>query len=218
MMLAFPLFLTLRKVLVLILTGTLFFGCSLSKNQATRFYVLNPMEPSQTLRSDADHQESLSVEVASLRLPQYLERPQIVTRSSENQLDLAEFHQWGGNLRKDMMRVFAKNLSQLLDTPHISFSNHSSQTSPDFVVELEIIKFEKDPDEKVRLSAQWRLSSGKDRKPMTTQISELESLKLNSDPEMEQTVATMSTILGEFSKMIGLEIFKQAAGRIGPGN
>ncbi len=213
MMFSFP---TLRKVLVLILAGTLFFGCSLSNKQATRFYVLNPMEPSQGHLSDAYHQEPLSVEVASLRLPQYLERPQIVTRSSENQLELDEFYQWGGNLRKDMMRVFAKNLSQLLATPHISFSTHPSQALTDFVVELEVIKFEKDHDDKVRLSAQWRISSGKDRKPLTTKITDLESLKLQPGSEMEQTIAAMSMILGEFSKIIGQEILKHANARASP--
>ena len=55
----------------------------------------------------------VAVVVASVRLPQYLERPQIVTRSGDNRLQLAEFDQWGGNLYQDMTRVLAQNLARL---------------------------------------------------------------------------------------------------------
>lgn len=206
----------IRKVLVLALAGALLSGCGLSKTPVTRFYVLNPLDPGLCLDSDTDRKDPLSIEVASLRLPQYLERPQIVTRSSENQLELAEFHQWGGNLRKDMMRVLAKNLSQLLATPYISISPPPPPASPDFRVEVEVMKFERDPDGKVRLSAQWRLSSGKDRKPLTTQITDLASPTVQTGPGLEHTVSAMSMLSGELSQMIGQAIWKHVHSRSDP--
>ncbi|MDY7035801.1 MAG: ABC-type transport auxiliary lipoprotein family protein, partial [Thermodesulfobacteriota bacterium] len=110
----------LRIQLVVVLTGTLLSGCISTTTPNTKFYVLNPLDSGISLVSKTECYGLLSLEVASLRLPQYLERPQIVTRSSENRLDLAEFHQWGGNLRKNMIRVLGKNLSQLLATPNIT--------------------------------------------------------------------------------------------------
>ena len=157
---------------------------------------------------DTDPKEPLSLEVASLRLPQYLERPQIVTRSTGNRLELAEFHQWGGNLRKNMMRVLAKNLSQLLATPNVFLSPHQPRTPPDFRIDIEVMKFERDPDGKVRLSVQWILSRGQDRKPLITQMTDLTGQEEQTESDLETTVSSMSALMGELSVIISREILK----------
>jgi uncharacterized lipoprotein YmbA len=200
--------------LALVLAGSLLGGCS-SSTRATRFYVLNPLDPGPALVSGTDHSEALSVEVAALHLPQYLERPQIVTRSSENRLELAEFHQWGGNLRKNMMRVLAKNLSQLLDTPHIAISPYRPRVSPHFRVELEVMRFERDPDGQVRLSTQWRLSDGRDGRSLITQMTDLVSPKIARGSDMGETVSAMSGLVGELSRIIGQAVLRAFRGRSG---
>jgi len=198
--------LRIRLFVTFVLAGCFFFGCG---KAGTRFYVLNPLDSGAGLVSETDQKVRLSIDVASLRLPQYLERPQIVTRSSGNRLVLAEYHQWGGNLRKNMIRILAKNLSRILDTPHIAISPHRPLNPPDFRVDLEVMQFERDAERRVRLSAQWRLSSGMDRKPVTTRITELLSPVVPAGSDFEHTVSAMSTIFGELSQIIGEEILKQ---------
>ncbi len=207
------LFLRIRIVLFLVLAGSFLCGCSTTTDPATRFYVLNPLDSDVNLISEIDRKGPLSLEVASLRLPQYLERPQIVTRSGANRLELAEYRQWGGNLRKSMMRVLAQNLSRLLDTPHIAIYPHRPKILPDFRVELEVMHFERDSDGQVRLSAQWRLSSGKDRKPLTTRITDLASPVFQKGGDFEHTVSAMSKLFGELSKIIGNAILENIHGR-----
>jgi uncharacterized lipoprotein YmbA len=201
-------FARIRKVLVPALAGALLLGCISSGTPATRFYVLNPLVPGPGLVTEPGPRAPLAIEVGPLHLPQYLERPQIVVPGSENRLELAEFHQWGGNLRKNMTRVLAKNLSQLLATPHISISPYSPPGSPDFRVELEVMKFERDPDGRVRLSAQWRLSGGGDRRPLTAQVTDLASPAVQPGPGMEPTVSAMSALMGGLSQRIAQEIWK----------
>ena len=196
----------LAMVLMFLLTGGLLSSCLSSNTPATRFYVLNPLDFGE--KPAAGPREDLSLEIASLHLPQYLERPQIVTRSTGNQLDLAEFHQWGGNLRKNMMRVLAKNLSQLLGTADVYMSPHHPSTPADFRVQLEVMKFERDPDGKVRLSTQWTLSRGRDQKPLATRFTDLESQEIQKDADPEETVSAMSALLGELSVIISREIVK----------
>lgn len=201
--------LPIRLFLVFVLAGSFLSGCARATAPATRFYVLNPLDSSgQSLVRKTDQKGSLSLEVASLRLPQYLERPQIVTRSSKNRLERAEYHQWGGNLRKNMARVLAKNLSQLLATPNIVIAPHRPAARPDFRVELEVIQFERISDGQVKLSAQWCLSRGKDLKPLSTQITERASPALPAGSDMEHTVSAMSALFGELSKIIGRAILK----------
>lgn len=201
----FSLFRTV-KISYFLVAGCLLWGCISSNTPATKFYVLNPLEPGQSLLKDTDPEGPLTVEVASLRLPQYLERPQIVTRSTSNRVELAEFHQWGGNLRKNMMRVLAKNLSQLLATPNVFLSPHQPQSPPDFRIDIEVMKFERDPDGKVRLSVQWILSKGLDRKPLTTRMTDLTGQEEQADSDLETTVSSMSALMGELSVIISREI------------
>jgi uncharacterized lipoprotein YmbA len=208
-----PSFFRVCLVLSFMLTGSVWFGCA---SKSTRFYVLNPLDSGTGIVNDVEAKDALSVEVVSLRLPQYLERPQIVTRSSENRLELAEYHQWGGSLRKNMIRVLAKNLSQLLETPNIAISPHRPPVPPDFRVELEVMRFERDFDGQVRLSAQWRLSYGEDQRPLATRMTELTNPEVSAGTDFEQTVSAMSALYGELSRIIAREILKEVHGGPGP--
>lgn len=205
-----------RLVLIFMLTGSILSGCLSTTTTDTRFYVLNPFDRAQTLVGESGGNGSLSVEVVSLRLPQYLERPQIVTRSSGNRLELSEYHQWGGNLGKDMSRVLAKNLSQLLNTPHIAMAPHRPLDPPDFRIDLEVMQFERDFDGRVVLSVQWRLSSGKDQKTLETRITDLASPAPITEKDFGHTVSAMSALFGELSKIIGQAILNQVQGNAAP--
>ena len=110
-----------------------------------------------------------------------------------------------------MMRVLAKNLSRLLATPRIVISPHRPPTPPEFRVELEVMRFERDSDNRVKLWVQWRLSRGGDRKPLSTRITELESVAISSESELEHTVSAMSKLVGELSRVIGETILQHAA-------
>ncbi len=203
------LFMKNKLLFIFALAVVLLSGCLLMGTKETRFYVLNPIGAGTSLVTESEEKDRLAVEVASLRLPQYLERPQIVIRTSENRLRLNGFHQWGGNLRKNMMRVLAKNLSQLLDTPHIAIAPHRPPTPPDFRVEIEVMQYERGPDNKVHLSVQWRLSHGKDHETLKTQITDLSDPTAGIKPDFEQTVTAMSNLIGELSKIISEEIIKR---------
>jgi len=174
-------------------------GCIGGSSPAIKFYVLNPVNAQSQDDSEAS---PLHIEITAVRLPQYLERPQIVTRTGDNRLLLSEFNQWGGNLRKNMTRTLAVNLSRQLDTPNIAIAPYRGATQPDFRVEIEIIKFEKDSDNKVRLSAHWRLTDGKSGKIAAIQITDLESDHLPTAGTYGDTVTTMAAMYGRLGKII----------------
>ncbi len=70
------------------------------------------------------------------------------------------------------------------------------------------MQFERGPDDKVHLSVQWRLSSGKDHKAIKTQITDLSSPEVGIRPDFELAVSEMSALIGELSKIIGEKIIK----------
>jgi uncharacterized lipoprotein YmbA len=122
------------------------------------FYVVTPLAgPAPAARTPGP-----GVVVAAVRLPEYLERPQLVTRSGDNRLRLEEFDQWGGNLAKDLTRVMAENLSLLLGSDAVLAAPHTQRTRPDYRVEIEVLRFERAGDARVHLTAKWWLQRGAD--------------------------------------------------------
>ena len=102
----------LYKIVTLLYVVCLLNSCAGAGSTAsTRYYLIDPAEyPSASLKSV----RPLSIEITSLHIPQYLERFHIATRISKSQLEFSESNQWGENLRKNLLRTMARNLSTLL--------------------------------------------------------------------------------------------------------
>src|SRR5262245_59454821 len=88
---------------------------SCGNTQPTRFYVLRAIADQPA----AVPAKGIAIGIGPITLPQYLNRPQIVTRVSGNQLAVAEFDQWGGDLNDNVTRALATNLSSLLETDRV---------------------------------------------------------------------------------------------------
>lgn len=189
-------------------------GCSRALAPPVRYYVLNPLEPSAEAVADAA--TPLSVSLAVLRLPRHLERPQIVTRSTGNRLEVAERSRWGGSLKDNVMQVLARNLSILVPTTDITVAPRLTPAAADFVLEVEVLRFERGEGGRVRLSAMWRLFGGAERKLLVSRVSEMASPPVPLAGTLEPTVAAMGDLLGQLSRRIAESIRQQAsAGRDG---
>ena len=168
---------------------------------ATRYYLIDPLEL-ELLNSSSD--KPLVIEIIDVHLPRYLERFHIVTRIGENRLKFSESHQWGENLRKNLMRTMSRNLSKLLSTQDIGTPLKRSSSSPDYRVQIYIERFEKDTDLKVKLRARWQISAKDISTPLGIYIQEIESSEIEDD--YEQMVTAMRELYGDLSKKIAESI------------
>lgn len=84
----------------------------------------------------------LAIGVGPVRFPEFLDRPQIVSRAGANQLALDEFHRWGGSLQDDFLRVLGENLGQLLGTSWILVEPAEARFPLDFRVIADVLRFE----------------------------------------------------------------------------
>ena len=178
-------------------------GCSSAPPM--RFYVITPLAAPAAVAPAPGPR----VVVAAVRLPEYLDRPQLVTRSGDNRLQLEEFHQWGGNLAKDLTRVMAENLSRLLGSDAVVAAPHTLRMRPDYRVELEVLRFERAGDGRVHLTAKWWLQRGADGSPLASPTTALASEPLPEAATFEATVAAMSGVYGELSRAIAQAIAEQ---------
>jgi uncharacterized lipoprotein YmbA len=189
-------------VAALALTVALAAGCS--STPVTRYYLVTPHEAPAVAPANGP-----SVVVAAVRLPQYLERPQLVTRSADNQIQFEEYHLWGGNLGKDLTRVLSENLAQLLHSDTVVAAPHTLRLRPDFRVEVDVLRFERAGDGRLHLAAKWWLLRGVDGTPVAGTTSVFVSEPLPASPSFDSTVAAMSSAYGGLSRAIAQAIAQQ---------
>ena len=133
-------------------------GCSGGPTTPVRYFLIDPV-PLQALQPTET--SGLAIEILDLQLPQYLDRPHIVSRSGDNELLFSSTHQWAGNLRKNLAGTLQRNLSQLLATADISSPYARSGSHPDFRVILHLHAFERGADHRARIEARWQIADAR---------------------------------------------------------
>ncbi len=177
-------------------------GCG--RTETARFYTLHSLtEAPADTRAPASDQR-VAVGLGPIKLPVYLDRPQIVTRENPNEVKLAEFHRWAGPLDADVSRILAENLSILLETDRVALYPWASTTPIDCRVEIDISRMDGKPGEHVFLHSQWTLLS-KDRKKEWVRRSSTLSEPVNGNG-YEALVAAQSRALATLSREIAAAV------------
>jgi len=130
-------------------------GCAGSK--PANYYVLYSIQnPVPQVRA-AGTEQDLAIGVGPIKIPDYLDRPQMAARSGGSGLQFAEFDKWAEPLEKNLTRVLADNLSILVPTERVSVFPWARAVPVRYQVTVEIVQLEKMPDEKVILDARWNI-------------------------------------------------------------
>jgi hypothetical protein len=141
-------------------------ACATGTSAPSRFYILSPLEAEEAQNQLAPGERCLAIGIGPLELPAYLDRPQIVTRLSNNELNLAEFDKWAEPLRDNLIRVLAENISSLLCTEPITVFPWKSYTRIDYQVAVEIIQMDGKLGGKTSMTARWSILEGEDKNPL----------------------------------------------------
>jgi uncharacterized lipoprotein YmbA len=189
--------------LLLITVCALLTGCfgSGSKN-GVNYYLIDAVEANAP---EIDTENQLAIELIDLHLPRYLERFQIVTRNGDNRLHFSERNQWGGNLRKNLLRILAVNLAIRLSTIDIGSPLNRSATLPDYRVQVHMGKFELDDDGRVQLSARWQLSNA-DEEELGMHYASLQGDSQIDEGDYDQIVADMQDLFAGLCDEISASI------------
>ncbi|HJV35585.1 PqiC family protein [Geomonas sp.] len=176
-------------------------GCASSPS--ARFYTLTPLSAQQAKQA-SPQAKPVSISIAPVELPDYLERPQIVTRDGQNEIDLAEYDRWAGSLSDNISAVLAENLVQLLNSDRVYVYPRLRTEKADYLVSMRILRLDCMPGNQVLLKAQWSVAAGADGKDVATRISTVsERLTDKGYPTM---VAAVGRTLEQVSREIAREI------------
>lgn len=149
-------------------------GClNLGKGQApsSAFYQLNPIVVSSEEGQVKEGDQDLAMAVGPVDFPDYLNRPQMVIRRNQNQLELEEFHRWAGPLKQDFSSVLEENLSILLSSNRIAVFPWSRFVPNDYQVAVRVIRFDGKPGESASLVAQWSIFEKQTKQALVVKIS-----------------------------------------------
>ena len=180
-----------------------FLGCaSNSKKIVERFYLLESR--SYPKKEGYKKMTYPQIVISAIRLPSYLDRPQIVGIMGGNQVTFSERERWGDNLKRNIARVIRRNL--MANFPHATIEAvpHYQRGKDSLFLSIEITSFAFDAGlGKVKLEAIWSLEKdNQSRKTYTDYI----SFPLGESKNTERIVSKMSDCLAELSNKIATRI------------
>lgn len=144
-------------------------GCAVKESIPSRFYVLSPMAAGgETIDEPTSLASRSAVAVGPVELADYLDRPQIVTRTAASEVRLAEFHRWAGSLKSDFARVMVEDLAMRLDAREISVYPRRPGRPADYRLTIDVIRFDGRLGGEVILKARWLLAGGDGEKSAGT--------------------------------------------------
>ncbi|HNS15891.1 MAG TPA: PqiC family protein [Syntrophorhabdaceae bacterium] len=139
-------------------------GCGSSA--PSRFYTLSSLKPAEPVQQPAGEKINTIVRIGPVDIPDYLDRPQIVTRTGQSELAIAEFDRWGGSLRNDVSRVLIENLSSIFIAGGVTVVPWKQFAPGAYRVPLTITRLDVTPGKSLYLKAQFSIID-KDGKTVT---------------------------------------------------
>ena len=158
------------KLLVAMSSLAVLAGCA-SNSPPSEFYILNSLYSTGDGLNFSPDPDGVVLGIGPVTLPDHLDRPQIVTRSGLNRLDIDEFHRWGGELEADVIRVMAQNLSFLLDTDRVRIYPWSSRTEVAYQVQFDLVRMDGTVGREALVRARWRILEGEDGPELASHFS-----------------------------------------------
>ncbi|MCB2262811.1 MAG: PqiC family protein [Candidatus Thiosymbion ectosymbiont of Robbea hypermnestra] len=145
-----------------------------------------------------------AVGIGPVRFPEFLARPQIVSRATANRLLVNEFHRWGGSLEDDFPRVLGENLGQLLGTSRILVEPAEARFPLDFRVTADILRFAGTPEGAAVFKVRWGVLDGYGEHTLQVRESTYRRRAANAQPEA--MIAALSETLAAFSRDLARQL------------
>lgn len=129
---------------------------------SAKFYLLTPAADAPSTQTAAVQSSSggFTLGLGPVKLPPYLDRPEVVTRSAPNRLDLSKTDRWGESLQNNFTSVLTRDLAAQIGTQQIVAFPWYSTTHLDLQVQVEVYRFETDAQGNAQLSAKWTVRDG----------------------------------------------------------
>jgi uncharacterized lipoprotein YmbA len=197
---------------VLIILALLSGGC-LGRSPNPQFYALTPVQDQFVSRRSSPVHNAV-IGIGPVKLADYLDEAQIVTRTSDNQLVKAEFHRWVGPVKDNFLNVLADDIGFLLATDRIYLYPWRGSVPVDYQVAVDVVRCDGRLGDAAYLEARWSIFGGPEKKLLKTHRSSIQEPVTGAD--YAALVTAQSRAVGQLSQEIAGAI-QGAADAIGSG-
>ncbi|MBU1869159.1 MAG: PqiC family protein [Candidatus Omnitrophica bacterium] len=161
-----------RKIMICVVFVLLLNGCmSIPNSPNPRFYTLFVSDSGQADKK-FDIAADTIVGIGPIRIPEYLDRPQMVTIEKDKTMKFAQFDRWAGPLDLNLGYAIRENLVLLL--PQASFTIYPWNLSlpVKYQVVMDIIQLDAELQKNLTFVAQWSVIDANDGKMLLIKRSE----------------------------------------------
>ena len=191
-------------LIISVVLGMLATGCS-SKN--SDFYILNP----ERLSNIQQHKGCRNIiMIERVKIPGYIDKPEIVTRINQNELFQAEFHRWAEPLSGNISDVIAQNLSSQLSQDSILTAPRLTTSHINYFLTLKVNQFDVDSGGQSILKVSWSIYNHERKLIMTRNPTYLFYARNPKDYEditytMNKNITALSNDLALHLKKLGCD-------------
>lgn len=143
-----------NSLIFALVMAALLTGCV--RSQPIQYYQLSALREDRVIAEFAIPKD-VSIGLGPVSLPAYLDRPQIVSRTSANRLTLAGKDRWVEPLAENIAQVLSEDLSMLLDTDRILLYPWTLDNTVDCQIKVDVLQFEGGSDGTVNITARWQV-------------------------------------------------------------
>lgn len=169
----------------------------------SKFYLLTPTAdtatPTSATAPTQSSTDSFTLGLGPIKLPPYLDRPEIVTRAAPNRLELSKEDRWGESLQNGFTRAMQRDLAAQSGAVVIVFPWYNT-VHIDMQVQIDVYRFETDSQGVATLSAKWTILDSTGKNILYTVETRLTQPSKPGDNT--EAAAALSRTIGDLSSQI----------------
>jgi uncharacterized protein len=168
----------------------------------SKFYLLTPTADTAapTQASTPGTSTEFVIGLGPIKLPPYLDRPEIVTRTAPNRLELSKEDRWGESLQNGFTNSIERDIAAQTNGAQIIVFPWYNTVHIDMQVQIDVYRFETDGQGLATLSAKWTILDSTGKNILYTVESHLTQPSKAGD--MTEAAAALSRTIGDLSGQI----------------
>ncbi len=140
--------------------------------------------------------------VGPVRLPEYLDRPEVVTRAGPARLEVASLDRWAAPLDVLFTSVLAEDLGSAVPAREVLRWPWPVGTSPEWSVSVDVLRFDREPDGTAVLEARWIVR----RDGALASQGVTNARERGAAPEIAATVVALSRAIGALARDVAAAV------------
>ena len=183
--------------IVLAVLALLVAGCALlePRHDPSRFYTLSARDP-RTASVALAREAGPSIVVGPVTFPAYLDRNEVAVRVSPTELTYALTERWAEPLVQNFTRVLVDDLGVALGSDRVAALTSSAAITPDYWIEVVVVRFEAGVDGSAQLTARWAVRNAARQ---VVRVRQSQQARQATAASTEGGVTALSAALGDLA-------------------